>query len=51
MREWEEVRKELLQDTEVREAYKARAVERKLVRVKIEQRLSQKGTQPCKTTV
>jgi len=45
MREWEEVRKELLQDPEVREAYDARTVERALARAMIEQRLAKQVTQ------
>ena len=45
MREWEEVREELLRDPEVREAYDARVVERALARAMIEHRLAKQVTQ------
>lgn len=45
MSEWKEFREELLQDSKVREAYEAHAVERELARAVMQQRLAKKVTQ------
>ena len=45
MDEWQAFRAELLQDTEVQEAYDARAMERELARAVMQQRIDQRVTQ------